>query len=152
MKVREATRKAPVTATPETTLHEAASLMDANAVGALVITDQGRVVGIVTDRDLVVRALARREPDDARVDSVMTAEPVVIDADADLREAIVLFRSHAVRRIPVVDGGRLVGIIAVDDLLIDVIADLADLSRPIIGEVVFGSSEQSSRTALVGRD
>jgi CBS domain-containing protein len=126
--------------------------MDANVVGALVIIDHGRVVGVVTDRDLVVRALARREPDDARIDSVMTGEPVVIDADADLRDAIALFRSHAVRRLPVVESDQLVGIIAVDDLLIDVIADLADLSRPIIGEVVFGFPEQSDRTTLAERE
>ncbi|MGZ8766444.1 MAG: CBS domain-containing protein [Acidimicrobiia bacterium] len=141
MLVRDATRKAPVTAPPETPLHEAARLMDSKVVGALVVVDGDAVVGMVTDRDLVVHGLARREPHDARLDSVMTSDPLVIEGDADARDAIALFRTHAVRRLPVVEEGRLVGLLAVDDLLIDLISDLGDVVRPITGEVVFGYSE-----------
>jgi CBS domain-containing protein len=145
MLVRDATRKDPVTIGPDTPLHEAARLMDSEVVGALVVLDGDRITGIVTDRDLVVRGLANREPDDARVDSVMTTDPRVVAADADVRDAVALFRAHAVRRMPVVDGDRLVGLLAVDDLLIDLVADLGDVVRPITGEVVFGYPEAALR-------
>ncbi len=120
---------------------DAAQLMDQGAVGALVVTDHGRAVGIVTDRDLVVRAIARRATADARVDSVMTTDLVALPADADLRDALGLFRSHAVRRLPVVDGGHVVGMVSVDDLLVDIAGGLADLVRPVAGQVLFGHAE-----------
>ena len=70
MQARAATRKAPVTVAPDSTIAEVAALMDRAVVGGVVVVDGDRPVGIVTDRDLAVRALARRVPPDARVDSV----------------------------------------------------------------------------------
>ena len=63
---------------------------------------------------------------------------MTIDAEADLHGAFTLFRTHAVRRLAVVREGRFVGMITVDDLLIDLAADLADLARPVTAEVLFG--------------
>lgn len=151
MKAIDAIRKQPVTASPETTLYDAAALMDAHAVGALAIVDGGALVGIVTDRDLVVRGLARREPGDVRVDSTMTRDPVVLDSNADLRDAMAIFRTHAIRRLPLVEDGKFVGMLVVDDLLIDVIANLGDLVRPITGEVIFGYPEASRSTSAAVR-
>jgi CBS domain-containing protein len=137
----EAIRKPPATTSPGTTILEAAKQMDAAAVGALVVVDDGHPVGIVTDRDLVVRALARGVPPDARVDSVMTRGVVALEADVELRESLKIFHSHAIRRLPLVENGEVVGMISADDLLIDLVSDLGDVLRPITGQVIFGAPE-----------
>jgi CBS domain-containing protein len=94
------------------------------------------LVGIVTDRYLVRRGLACGLPGDARVDAVMTAPAVTIDADADLHDAFALFRTHAPPRLAVVRGDQFVGMVTVDDLLVDLAGDLHDLSRPVSAEVL----------------
>jgi CBS domain-containing protein len=142
MRAIDTFRKRPTTIEADRTVTEAAQRMDHDAVGALVVTDHDRAVGIVTDRDLVVRGMARRATADARVDGVMTTELVTLPHDADLRDALGLFRTHAIRRIPVVDAGdRVVGMVSVDDLFVDIAGDLTDLVRPVTGQVLFGHAE-----------
>lgn len=126
---------------PDATLMHAAELMESANVGALVVLDGERLAGIVTDRDIVVRGVAHQLPADARIDAVMTTEVVTLDADADLRAALPIVRTHACRRLPLVSNDRVVGMLSVDDLLIDLIADLGDVVRPITGEVIFGHHE-----------
>ena len=138
----EAARRSPVTVTPDQTITAAAELMDRAAVGALVVTEpDGRPVGIVTDRDLVVRALARRASADARVDSVMSTDLVTLAPDADLRDALEVFEEQPIRRLPLVDGDRLAGMLTMDDLVVDLTADLTRLTRPVVGQVLFGHRE-----------
>jgi CBS domain-containing protein len=138
----EAARKQPATIRPEHTITEAADAMDRLAVGALVVCESdGRPVGIVTDRDLVVRALARRLSPDARVDAVMSTDLVTMTPYADLREALGVFESHPIRRLPLVTDDRLVGMVTMDDLVMGLTTDLARLVRPITGQVLFGHRE-----------
>lgn len=137
MKTLETVRRWGVSVAPDATIRDAARLMDEAGVGALAVVDRAELVGIVTDRDIVRRAVALGYPLDARIDSVMTAPAVTIDAAADLHEAYALFRTHAVRRLAVVRDGRFVGMVSVDDLLIDLAADLSDLARPVTAEVLF---------------
>lgn len=138
MRVKDALRRSAVGIGPDHTMAEAAEIMDTAGVGALAVLDGERLVGIVTDRDLVRRGMARGLPSDARVDMVMSTDVVTIDAGEDLHDAFARFRTHAIRRLPVMESGRFVGMVAVDDLLIDLAADLGDLVRPITGEVIFG--------------
>jgi len=137
MRTIDGVRRSGVGVEPDRTVHEAAAIMEQSGVGALAVIDGERLVGVVTDRDLVRRALARGLAPDARVDAVMTMPVVTIDADADLHDAFALFRSHAVRRLAVVRDDRFVGMITVDDLLVDLAADLSDLARPVTAEVLF---------------
>lgn len=109
----------PVTVTPATTLADAARLMDRAGVGALLVLDGKRLVGIVTDRDLVLRAVARGMPWDARVDAVMTTGVVTLPMTAERAEVLRAFRTHSVRRLPLVDGDEVTGLIALDDVLAD---------------------------------
>jgi CBS domain-containing protein len=141
MQITEAIRRTGVTIGAERTVREAAELMEESGVGALVVLDDGQIAGIVTDRDLVRRVVARGVPADARVDSAMSTPVVTIAADADLHMAFGLFREHAIRRLAVVRDGELVGVLSADDLLIDLSADLADLVRPITAETVFGQRD-----------
>jgi CBS domain-containing protein len=115
--------------------------MENAGVGALGVVENGRLVGIVTDRDLVRRALARGLRLDARVDSVMTAPVVTIDVGADVHSVFALLRANAIRRIPVVRGQEFVGMITIDDLLVGLAADLADLAKPITAEALFAHRE-----------
>ena len=141
MKAKQAIRKAMVTIPSEASIADAADLMDRAVVGALVVVDGERPVGIVTDRDLVLRAMAKRLPLDARVDSVMTTGLITVPADSDLHDALQVFASHAIRRLPLVEGGQVVGMLTLDDLAIDLIDDLATLFRPVVGQVIFGGPE-----------
>lgn len=143
MKVFDGLRRSGVGIEPDRTMADAASVMEHTGVGALVILDGVRPIGIVTDRDIVRRGVARRLAPDARIDAVMSAPVVTIDADADLHEAFALFRSNALRRLAVVRNGEFIGMLTVDDLLIDLAGDLADLSRPVMGETVFGHHTES---------
>jgi CBS domain-containing protein len=137
MRVIEGVRRSGFGVAPDSTVRHAATTMERAGVGALAVVDGDRLVGIVTDRDLVCRVMATGGPLDGRVDAVMSSPAVTIDADADLHEAFAVFRTHGVRRLAVVRGRRFVGMVTVDDLLIDLAGDLSDLSRPVTGEVLF---------------
>ena len=141
MNVRDLIVKPPVTMAADATVEAAANLMDQRAVGAVVIVDDGRPVGIVTDRDLVVRGMARRIPPDARIDSVMSTGIVAIDATADVQHAIAVFNHHPFRRLPVVDGADIVGMVTVDDLVVAISRALADLTTGVTAQLLFGHAE-----------
>lgn len=139
MKVRDALRRSAVAITPDHTVRTAAQVMRGTGVGTVVIVDDGTApLGIVTDRDLVTRSLAADAPLDARVDSVMSTPVVTVSADADLHSCYGLFRVNGVRRLVVVDGTAVIGIVSIDDLLVDLAADLGDLARPVTAETLFG--------------
>jgi len=148
MRTIEAVRRSGIGIGPERTIRDAAGIMEQAGVGALAVIDRDHLVGILTDRDLVRRGLALGLPADARVDAVMTAPVVTIDADADLHEAFVLFRTHAVRRLALVRAGQFVGMITIDDRLIDLAGDLADLARPVTAEVIFGHHDNPSPVTI----
>lgn len=137
MRSIDAVRRSGVGISPDATIHEAAVMMDQAGVGSLAILDQGHLVGVVTDRDLVRRAMARDLAPEARVDSVMSTPVITIAADTDVHEAFTLFRTHAVRRLAVMRGAQFLGMLTIDDLMVDLAADLADLARPVTAEVLF---------------
>lgn len=137
MRTIETIHRSGVGIGPDRSIREAAKIMASAGVGSLAVLDQDRLVGIVTDRDLVRRCLARGIEPGARVDSAMTTPVVTIQADTDVHDAFGLFRTHAVRRLAVMRGEQFVGMLAIDDLLVYLAADLADLTRPITAEILF---------------
>jgi CBS domain-containing protein len=143
MQIIEATRRKGIAIDADRTVRAAAELMEESGVGALAVLDDGRLVGVVTDRDLVRRVLALGVPDDARIDSAMSTPVVTVDAGAEMHSAFGLFREHGIRRLMVIQDGEFVGVLAADDLLIDLAADFADLVRPITAEAVFGQRDSS---------
>lgn len=134
MRASDAVRRSGIGIGPGRTITEAAGIMESAGVGALAVLDDTRLVGIVTDRDLVRRGLARGLPGDARVDAVMTTPVVTIEADADLHDTFELLRLHGIRRLAVVRGAHFVGMLTVDDLLVDLVEDLRDLAHPVRAE------------------
>jgi signal-transduction protein with cAMP-binding, CBS, and nucleotidyltransferase domain len=138
MKIEELTMRPPVTTLPGTTIERAARLMAGQGVGALIVADDdGQPVGIVTDRDLVVRAVARGLPGDSRVDGVMSMNVIAIDAGADIRDAQRAFAEHAVRRLPIVDHGVVTGLLSLDDVLVALCGQLADATHGLTAQLLF---------------
>jgi CBS domain-containing protein len=117
---REIMTRSVKTATPQTRLKDAALLMRAEDVGAIPIVENGRLVGIVTDRDIVVRAIAEGKNAETNVGEVMTTEIFSIREDDFVFAAIRLMGDKQIRRIPVVnDAGELAGIIAMADVALE---------------------------------
>jgi len=117
-KVHEAMTDRPRCVTPDTPVSEAAELMASEDVGSLPILDGDKLAGVVTDRDIVVRAVAKRkDPQGMPVREVATHDPVTVRQDEDLSEALKLMAAYQVRRLPVVDqDDRLVGVLAQADI------------------------------------
>jgi CBS domain-containing protein len=136
MRISDLMKKPPVTVTPETPLVKAAKIMEHAGVGALLVLDHGRLTGVVTDRDIVVRGVAMGLPGDARIDGVMTTEPVTVDVNDDLSAATKALSEKKFRRLPVTEAGVVVGMLSADDLLLSLVSDLSDVVWPIFGEVI----------------
>ncbi|ARA92051.1 hypothetical protein AWN76_001940 [Rhodothermaceae bacterium RA] len=115
--VRTLVRREPIWVPPEATLHEAARRMTDERVSSLPVLDDGHLAGILTDRDLRARGLACRTPPDTPVRAVMTPNPVTIAAEAPAVEAVLLMSRHNIHHLPVLDHGRLLGMISSTDLL-----------------------------------
>ena len=144
MRVRDLVRAPAVVVSRRTTIAVAAKTLGDAGVGSLVVVDNGQVVGIVTDRDLVLRAMATRMPLDVAIDVVMTPDVVTIEAEDSLDDVYATFRRVAFRRLPVVDpadGRRVIGVLAVDDLMLDVTRRLHDLSGPVADEILMPHRE-----------
>lgn len=137
MRALDMTHRPAVTIAADATITAAAELMEHAGVGCLAVVDAGSLVGIVTDRDLVRRAMARRLPTETRIDDVMSSPVISVPADADTRTVFELFRQHAIRRLPVTRGGHLEGMITVDDLIVILTRQLDDIVRPVTAELLF---------------
>ena len=115
--IRDVMTSNPTSCEPSTTVVDAAKVMAQEDVGPVPIVEGGRVVGIVTDRDLVVRVLAEgRDPSSTTIGEIASADLVTVQPDSDLNEALNLMAQNQVRRLPVVEGDQLVGIVAQADV------------------------------------
>ena len=125
-----------MTADPRTcdegdTVTEVARQMRDGDVGAILVTSNGAVAGIVTDRDIAVRAVAEgRDPDEVTAGEIATRDVATLAPDSSVEDAIRIVREHNVRRIPVLQDGRPAGIVTIGDLAIERDEDsvLADIS------------------------
>jgi CBS domain-containing protein len=121
----------PVMIPAESTLVDAARMMRDSEIGDVVVAAGDRPVGIVTDRDIVIRAIADgRSPERTAVSELCSGDLTTVSPDDDVSRAVSLMRDKAVRRLPVVKGGKLVGVISLGDLAIerDETSALADIS------------------------
>ncbi|MBK1969150.1 CBS domain-containing protein [Brevundimonas sp. 3P9-tot-E] len=117
MKIRDVMSKDVQVARPEDTLQNVAGRMAAGDFGFIPVADGDRLIGALTDRDIVVRAVASGAGPEARVLDVLSRDALVVRADDDLKVALDLMSSRQIRRLPVVDkDGRLVGVVSLGDL------------------------------------
>ncbi|MFJ4621798.1 CBS domain-containing protein [Streptomyces sp. NPDC088812] len=118
--VRDIMTAEPVTVEPQASVSAVARIMRDENIGVVLVTDDDELRGLVSDRDLVVRALA--EGGDLEQMTVVTAcseDLVTVSPDEDLDHAVEMMREHAVRRVPVVEDGRPVGIVSLGDLAVE---------------------------------
>jgi len=145
MKVRELMTTEPVTVEPNATLGEVATLMKQEDCGSIPVVEKGRLVGIVTDRDIVIRGIAAgSDPRTQRVSAIMSADPVTIGPGDDLTEAERVMADRQIRRLPVVEDGKLVGIIVTAQ-----VARAGDKKK--VGETLKEISEPMSGRGSHGR-
>ena len=113
-----------------TPISDAAKAMRDADTGAIIVTDDGRFAGLVTDRDIVVRALAEGKGPDTPVDEVTSQDIKTITSDQTVDDALAIVREQNVRRVPVVDGDKPVGIVSIGDLSEqrDLGSELTDIS------------------------
>jgi CBS domain-containing protein len=141
--VRHAMTEAPRSIRSDMTAVDAAALMAQFDVGAIPVLDDGRLRGIVTDRDLATRVVAEgRDPRTVPVGEVMTRAVITVSLDAQLSEARDLMAERRIRRLPVVKGDQLVGIISLGDVA------LADASKRLVGEALEEISDSPSTRTL----
>ena len=137
LKVKDIMTKSVAYVNPMSTVVETAQLMQKHNVGSLPVLDQNGVVGIVTDRDIVVRNVAHgKDPQSTPVKDVMTSQVTKVTPDMDISEVSGLMSKEQVRRLPVVENNKLVGIVALGDMATDSKFDteasdaLSEISKP----------------------
>jgi CBS domain-containing protein len=121
----------PRTVNVDDTVLQAAQLMRDNDIGDVIVVEDGQVTGIVTDRDIAVRAVAEgRDPESTTVGEIATTEVQAIEPDASVDDTLRMMREHDIRRLPIVKNGRPVGIVSLGDLAVEREPDstLADIS------------------------
>ncbi|WP_435360801.1 CBS domain-containing protein [Haloarchaeobius sp. DFWS5] len=124
-----------VTADPDTSIRDIAKKMSEKAVGSVVIHRNEEPVGIVTDRDIALKVVGGdKDPAAVTASEVMTNDPVTIDANAGVAELCEKMREGSVRRMPVTENGKLVGIVTLDDLVVLLDSEMNDLSEIIKAE------------------
>lgn len=127
MKIREMMTKGTRSVAPTTPVIEAAGLMRLHDIGVVPVLDGERIVGMLTDRDIVIQVVA--DGDDPRTTTVgeaMSTGSISVREDQEVEEAVVLMQKYQVRRLPVLDqGSKLVGIVSLGDIAVDVHAGLS---------------------------
>ncbi len=136
MKVRDIMTKEVACVAPGDQIERAAQLMKKYDVGSIPVVDNGRVTGILTDRDIALRSVAQGGGITQTVASVMTPDLVVGTPDMDAKEAAKVMGERQIRRLPIVEGGSLVGIVALADISTEPVLQnkaknaLHDISQP----------------------
>lgn len=137
MALEETTYPFPVTCTADVPAHRVARMMAEHGVGSVVVMDdQERPVGIVTDRDLAIRVVGMERQSAVAVETIMTHQPVTVAAGASGIDAALQMATNGCRRMPVIDpnSGRLVGVVTLDDLLLGSAETLDRLIRILVSE------------------
>ena len=133
MSLQEFCRRRVVTVSPRSNIVEACRLMDGNNIGCMVVEEDGRLSGILTDRDIALKVAGeRKDPQQTKVGEVMTRNPVRISVNKNLHELTSLMHAHHVRRVPIVDGvDKVLGIVTLDDLIAMLSDEMFEIGRTV---------------------
>jgi len=164
MKVRDLMTPHPTCAEPETTVEEIATWMKQEDIGCVPVVEEGQVVGMITDRDIVTRCIAEgKDPAECRAEDINSPQSVTIGPDADAKEAARLMADRQIRRLAVVEGGKLVGMLSLGDVAVKEQNDrlsgdvLQDVSEGVKGSGAttmhphMGGSRSSVKTSTADR-
>lgn len=136
MKLREVMTKETFSCKPDDSIQDVAKVMKEHDVGSLPVVDGNKVTGIVTDRDIVLEAVAENKTD-AKARDIMTDNPITGTPDMDVEEASITMAEYQIRRLPVVENDELVGYVAIGDLAVK------DETDEEAGEALSEISEES---------
>lgn len=115
--IRKLMSRKVVTLRAGATVHEAVKLMNKKKIGSLIIVSNGETAGILTERDLLERVLEKcKDPKETHVFEVMTGHVITGDADMEIHEASTLMFENKIKKLPIVDDGKLVGIVTLTDI------------------------------------
>ena len=118
MKIRDVMTPNPRTVSPNDTIQAAALVMQQEDTGAVPVVDDGQVLAVVTDRDIVVRVVAEGRSFSSPVGPIATKSVICVTPEMSTSEASELMSEHQIRRLPVVENDRLVGIVSIGDLAV----------------------------------
>jgi CBS domain-containing protein len=148
---REAMTKHPVTIRPGVSVVNAVQRMLKENVGSLLVIEDKKLVGIVTEKDILIKVIAQQmDPKKTKVREVMTKDVITIAPDTDLYEIAKLMNEEDIRRLPVIEGGKLVGLITEKDLLkiepslLDVLIERMKIREPEIKPIIEEASLQGA--------
>lgn len=117
LKVEDVMVREVITLDENSTVREAAEIMNKFAIGSLIIVSKGKAVGIITERDILRRVVAEaKDAESTRVKEIMTTPLVVVEPNLDLEEAAKLMFQMKIKKLPVVDGKKLVGLVSLTDI------------------------------------
>jgi CBS domain-containing protein len=142
MSLQNYCQKPVIRVAPDTNITEACQLMEQNNVGCLIAEREGRLCGIVTDRDIALRvAGAKRDPDKTLVKDIMTPDPIRISVDKDLHHLTAMMHAYHVRRVPIVNGfDTTLGIVTLDNLIAQLGDQMSEIGKAISEEFPQGNA------------
>jgi CBS domain-containing protein len=124
MRVKDCICNEVVQVTPETNLYEIAKLMDTNHIGCIPVCKEEKIVGIVTDRDIVTRAIASsKDCTTTKVSDIMNTNVIKTTPDTEIGAAIEIMEKNQIRRLPVIENNKIVGMLAIKDLTYNIGAE-----------------------------
>ncbi|MDG5472853.1 CBS domain-containing protein [Jeotgalibacillus sp. ET6] len=134
MNVREVMTDEVISCEKTDSVAQVAKIMKDHNIGILPVLDQGRAIGMISDRDVVIRGVAEHKEE--QVDQVMTHQVISVKPDTNSKEAAALMAEHQVRRLPVIEGSKVIGMVSLGDLSISTQSNeqagdaLTDISQP----------------------
>jgi CBS domain-containing protein len=136
MLVRQVMKRRVIAVKPDLTIREACRIMSQFRIGSVVVVAEGRIAGILTERDVLIAIAGGKRPEAVRVADVMTRDVITIAPSQTVEDAAELMARHKIKKLPVVEAGRLVGMVTASDLaviqpkLIEKIASLISVRLP----------------------
>lgn len=134
--IRDIMTKEVETCSLNDNVYEVAVKMKEDDVGVIPIVNNDKLVGVITDRDIVLRCIAEKNPPSSKVEEIMSSHLVTVAPDTTTQEAAGIMAKEQIRRLPVVENGRLVGIVALADFAVRDLTDnqakvaLSEISEP----------------------
>lgn len=119
MKVMDVMTRNVATVNRNDSVEKAAELMSEHNVGSIPICDNNKVVGVITDRDIALRSVAKGSDNNIKVGDIMTSNPVVANKEMDIHDAARIMSERQIRRLPVEDNQNIVGIVSLGDIAIE---------------------------------
>lgn len=118
VQVSDAMTKEPVVMKPEENLHTVATTMEKSHVGSIIISQQKKLLGIITEQDIVRKVIAKNlDPYKTKVKDVMETDMITIHGEQDVYDALVLMKQHNIRHLPVMSNGKMSGFLTIKDIL-----------------------------------